>query len=86
MFQVLPPDDGDGVRLAQLRPGERGVIREIDGVPATVRRLMELGLVPGTAVELVRAAPLGDPFELRVRGTHLSIRRSEAEQVHVDPV
>lgn len=86
MLHVVPPEGGAGVRLAQLRPGERAVIRGIDGVPATVRRLMELGLVPGTAVELVRAAPLGDPFELRVRGTHLSIRRSEAEQVHVDPL
>jgi Fe2+ transport system protein FeoA len=46
---------------------------------------MELGLVPGTPVELVRCAPFGDPFELKVRGTHLSIRRSEAERVHVEP-
>jgi len=77
---------GGDLRLDQLRPGERCVIVSIDGVPATVRRLMELGLVPGTRVELVRSAPLGDPFELRVRGTHLSIRRSEAGQVHVDPL
>jgi ferrous iron transport protein A len=60
------------------------VIRGIDGEPAIVRRLMELGLVPGTSVELVRRAPLGCPYELRVRGTHLSIRKSEAEHVHVD--
>ncbi len=70
--------------LAQLAAGEHGVILEIDGDPAIVRRLMELGLVPGTPVELIRRAPLGDPCELRVRGTHLSIRSSEARNVHVE--
>lgn len=71
-------------RLAELSPGDRCVIRGIEGEPAVVRRLMELGLVPGTPVELVRRAPLGCPYELRVRGTHLSIRKSEAERVHVE--
>jgi ferrous iron transport protein A len=47
-------------------------------------RLLDLGLVPGTVVLLVRRAPLGDPVELVVRGAHFSIRRSEAEQIHVD--
>jgi ferrous iron transport protein A len=72
------------VPLSALRPGERSVVRGIDGAPAVVLRLMELGLVPGTTIELVRRAPLGCPYELRVRGTHLSIRKSEAEHVHVD--
>ncbi len=70
--------------LAQLTAGQRGVILGIDGAPPIVRRLMELGLVPGTTVELIRRAPLGDPCELRVRGTHLSIRISEARNVHVE--
>jgi Fe2+ transport system protein FeoA len=77
---------GPSRRLAELRPGDRCVIQGIDGAPGVVRRLMELGLVPGTRVELVRAAPLGDPFELLVRGTHLSLRRSEAGHVRVEPV
>lgn len=77
---------GEPRRLDELRPGDRCVIQEIDGNPGIVRRLMELGLVPGTPVVLVRAAPLGDPFELLVRGTHLSLRRSEAGHVHVEPV
>jgi len=45
---------------------------------------MELGLVPGTAVEVVGVAPLGDPFELLVRGCSLSIRRGEAAEVAVE--
>jgi len=46
---------------------------------------MELGLVPGTEVHLLRLAPLGDPIELSVRGVHLSVRRSEAAQIYVSP-
>ncbi len=76
----------ESCRLDQLGPGDRCVIRGIDGDPGIVRRLMELGLVPGTPVELVRVAPLGDPCELVVRGTHLSLRRSEAGHVHVEPI
>jgi ferrous iron transport protein A len=70
--------------LDDLQPGESSIITSIDGEPHTTRRLMELGLVPGTRVEVVRRAPMGDPVELRVRRTHLSIRRSEAERVHVE--
>jgi ferrous iron transport protein A len=82
---MIPPANGSPARrLVELIPGQRGIVIEIDGQPAVVRRLMELGLVPGTPVELIRRAPLGDPYELRVRGTHLSIRRSEADNVHVE--
>lgn len=69
--------------LAQLAPGEGGVVARLEGDPLVVRRLMELGLTPGTPVELVRRAPLGDPVELRVRDVSLSIRRSEAARIHV---
>ena len=71
--------------LDQLAPGQRAVIVTIGGPAAIARRLMELGLAPGTAVELVRRAPLGDPLELCVRRVHLSIRISEAAHIRVDP-
>lgn len=69
--------------LDDLAPGESGVIVRLDGDAAIAHRLMELGLVPGTSVEVVRRAPLGDPVELRLRQVHLSIRRSEAANIHV---
>lgn len=47
------------------------------------RRLMEMGLLPGTGVRVVRIAPLGDPMELRLRDYALSVRRSEAAQITV---
>ena len=71
--------------LDMLAPGDRGVIDRIDAEPAIARRLMELGLVPGTEIEMIRTAPLGDPLEVAVRGLHLSLRRSEASRIHVAP-
>ena len=44
---------------------------------------MEMGLLVGTTVELVRFAPLGDPVEIKVRGYNLTIRKHEAEQIFV---
>ena len=73
-------------RPPRCRERERDRSRDRGGGARPVRRLMDLGLVPGHAVRYVRAAPLGDPLELVVRGTHLSLRRSEAGRVHVEPV
>ena len=72
--------------LDRLEPGMRGRIARIEGVDPTRRRLMELGLVPGTEVRVVRRAPLGDPIELEVRGVRLALRRSEARTIHVERV
>ena len=70
--------------LDTLKSGQRGVIAALDCEPPIARRLMELGLVPGTEIVVVRRAPLGDPLEVSVRGVHLSLRRSEARRIHVD--
>lgn len=70
--------------LADLRVGDIVTIEHVGGERAFRRRLMELGLVPGTRVELVAVAPLGDPLELLVRGASLSIRRSDAAFVRVN--
>ena len=69
--------------LDLLEPGESSVIVHVGGDPDTARRLMEMGLVPGTEIEVVRLAPLGDPVEVRIRQVHLSIRRAEAARIHV---
>ena len=71
--------------LSSLAPGTTAVITAIQ-VPVERRtRLLEMGLLVGTPVELVRFAPLGDPVELKVRGYHLSLRRHEADLVLVLP-
>ncbi len=71
--------------LDALAVGERGIIASLDCEPTIARRLMELGLTPGTVVELIRRAPLGDPLEITVRGVHLWLRRSEASRIDVSP-
>ena len=69
--------------LTALPVGARSTVTEIR-VPAENRpRLMEMGLLVGTPVELVRFAPLGDPIEIKVRGYHLTLRKHEAEQIWV---
>jgi len=71
------------MNLAQTRIGQIVTVAHVAGEGSFRRRLMELGLVPGTRVEVVGIAPLGDPLELLVRGSSLSIRRAEAEGVSV---
>jgi ferrous iron transport protein A len=74
----------DGRALADLAPGERGRITAMAGDADAARRLMDLGLIRGTTVEVVRLAPLGDPMEVRVRGFMLTLRRAEAEHITVE--
>ncbi len=69
------------VTLDSLKAGESGRISAISGTGEIRRRLMEMGLLPGSTVKVVRFAPLGDPIDVEIRGYHLSLRRSEASQV-----
>ena len=70
--------------LASVASGARARVLRIDGDEHFARRLMDLGMTPGTEISLVRRAPFGDPIELIVRGSHFSIRRSEAAHIHVE--
>lgn len=69
--------------LDQLRPGESAVVEAVGGEPAVAQRLLELGLLEGEPVELLTRAPLGDPLEIRLGPTRLSLRRREAACVTV---
>jgi ferrous iron transport protein A len=82
-FQSARVASDASMNLAQTRIGQVVTVTHIAGEGSFRRRLMELGLVPGTRVEVVGVAPLGDPLELLVRGGSLSIRRAEAEGVSV---
>lgn len=70
--------------LAELAPGERGRVTAVAGEAESARRLMDLGLVRGTQVEVVRRAPLGDPIEVKLRGFMLTVRRAEAMHIEVE--
>lgn len=69
--------------LTTLALGTTGTVVEIKVPSANKARLMEMGLLVGTKVELVRFAPLGDPVEIKVRGYNLTLRKHEAELILV---
>ena len=71
--------------LTSLSLGASATVTQINVSAAGRSRLMEMGLLVGTRVTLVRTAPLGDPLELKVRGYHLTLRKGDAAHILVEP-
>ncbi len=71
------------MKLANVPAGETAKVVSVDGNTAAARRLMEMGVVPGVSVRVVKTAPFGDPIEVRVRNYSLAMRRNEAEAIEV---
>ena len=67
--------------LENMRVGTKAVLREIGGERTFRRRLMEMGLLPGTTIKLVRRVEVGGLVQLRVRGCSVSLRVSEARHL-----
>ncbi len=74
------------VALSALAVGASAVVKEFPKLGTAFLRLREMGMSPGTRITLVRTAPLGDPIEIKVRGYNLTLRKTEAEHVLVEPV
>jgi ferrous iron transport protein A len=70
--------------LSRLAPGARGRITAVAASGPLKRRLMDMGVLPGEAIEVQKVAPLGDPIEVRIRSYSLSLRRREAEGIAVE--
>ena len=70
-----------GLSLADLQPGECGYISRLAGHAQGRLRLLEMGMTPGTHVQVTRAAAFGGPLDVNVRGYQLSLRREEAALV-----
>jgi ferrous iron transport protein A len=73
------------MNLLDVPRSKLAIVEDVAGDRSFRRRIMEMGLVPGTAVRVVAVAPLGDPLTLELRGSRLSIRKREARQVRVRP-
>lgn len=71
--------------LGELRPWEHCVVERVEGEWKLRRRLAELGFLPGTPVQVVRMAPMGDPIELRIRGYRITLSREQALKIWVLP-
>jgi ferrous iron transport protein A len=72
------------MNLATLRPGNRARITKIGAIGPLKRRLMDMGILIGETVQVVKVAPLGDPIEITVKGYQLSLRKSEATGIEVE--
>ena len=69
--------------LNELPVGKAAVITKVGGVGALRCRLLDMGLIPRTAVRLQKVAPMGDPIEIRVRGYELTLRVEDAMNIQV---
>lgn len=72
--------------LKSLRVGRSGRVMSVGGDKVLRRRLLDMGITPGTVVHVKKAAPMGDPIELLLRGYVLSIRLDDAEKIAVEEV
>lgn len=72
------------MNLASLKPGQQGRITAIGAVGPLRRRLLDMGVLVGESVRVVKVAPLGDPIEVTVKSYHLSLRRQEAQGIAVE--
>ena len=70
--------------LSEMKTGEKGKINRVEGGGAVHRRILEMGVIPQTTVEVERIAPMGDPIWIRLRGYQLSLRKEEASKVYVE--
>ena len=73
------------VPLSELKVGETGVIAKMNFKGAARQRLLAMGLVKGETILVKRVAPLGDPIDFVIKGYHLSLRKTEANEILVEP-
>ena len=69
--------------LTSVPIGSAARVVAVNGTSRITRRLMEMGVIPGVSLQVLKAAPFGDPIEVRVRGYNLAMRRSEADAIEV---
>lgn len=69
--------------LDELQIGEKAIITSVGGEGVLRCRLLDMGLIPRTGVEVRKVAPMGDPIEIRIRGYELTIRKEDAKKIEV---
>lgn len=73
------------MKIHEMAVGQSAKIVKVGGEGALRLRFLDMGLIPGTAVRLVKVAPMGDPLEIRLRGYELTMRKDEARWIEVTP-
>ena len=69
--------------LADLSIGQSGYVRIVNGDGCRRRRIIDMGITPGTEIKIIKAAPMGDPIEIAMRGYSLSLRREDAQRIEL---
>ena len=70
--------------VKDLKPGQSATVAAVTGQGAVKRRIMDMGIVKGAEIRVMKTAPLGDPIEIFVRGYKLSIRKADADMIIID--
>ena len=71
--------------LRELKPGESAIVETVGGEGALRQHFLDMGVIPGAEVTVIKLAPMGDPMELRIHGYELTLRLAEAEKIAVTP-
>ena len=72
------------MRLSDLKQGQTGIIRQVGGGGQLRQHFLDMGLIQGTEITYMKAAPMGDPIEIHLRGYELTIRIDDAKKIEVD--
>ena len=74
------------IPLFEVNIGSRARISRLLSMGLSRRRMLDLGLIPGTVINVIRKSPLGDPIAYNIRGTLIALRKEEAEQILVSKI
>jgi len=74
------------IRLSRAKVGRIYRVVRVEGAGLVKRRILDLGLLPGLEIKVIRKAPLGDPIEIIAKGNPISIRKTEAEKIILEEV
>ena len=74
------------MKLSELKTGQSARVRTVGGEGALRQHMLDMGVIPGVEVTLIKLAPMGDPMELRVRGYELTLRLADAEKIEITPI
>lgn len=74
------------MRLDKLKVGQKGTVTVVGGEGELRIRLLDMGIIPGTVVEVVKFAPMGDPVQIRLRGYELTLRIADLADIEVEKI
>ncbi len=72
--------------LKELKVGKSAVIKSVGSHGALRQHFLDMGMIPGVEITVIKLAPMGDPMEVQIHGYELTLRLEEADQIEIDPI